>query len=112
MRKIGYARVSTSTQNLDRQMGALRTERCDEVYREKASGKAVKGRPQLEKAIDALGRGDVLVVAEWDRATTGCHDQGARQAPLGPHHAYRARFHRVPERPGGGRAPADREACQ
>ena len=37
--------------------------------REKASGKATKGRHQLEKAIDALGTGDVLVVAEWDRAT-------------------------------------------
>src|SRR5215475_12749316 len=59
MRKIGYARVSTGSQNLDRQMSALRAERCHEVYREKASGKAVKSRPQLEKAIDALGRGDV-----------------------------------------------------
>ena len=54
MRKIGYARVYTRTQNLDRQLGALRAERCDEVYREKSSGKAAKGRPQLEKAIDAL----------------------------------------------------------
>jgi DNA invertase Pin-like site-specific DNA recombinase len=62
MLKIGYARVSSSNQNLDRQIGALRAERCHEVYREKASGKAVKGRPQLEKAIDALGKGDVLVV--------------------------------------------------
>ena len=34
---------------------------------EKASGKAVKGRPELEKAIDALGKGDIIV-AEWDRA--------------------------------------------
>jgi DNA invertase Pin-like site-specific DNA recombinase len=74
MRKIGYARVSTSTQNLDRQIGALRAERCHEVYREKASGKATKGRPQLEKAIDALGTGDVLVVAEWDRATRSMMD--------------------------------------
>jgi DNA invertase Pin-like site-specific DNA recombinase len=54
MRKIGYARVSSNAQNLDRQIGALRAERCHEVYREKVSGKAVKGRPQLEKAIDAL----------------------------------------------------------
>ena len=37
--------------------------------REKASGKDTGGRPQLEKAIDALGKGDILVVAEWDRAT-------------------------------------------
>jgi len=71
MRKIGYARVSTSTQSLDRQIGALRAERCDEVYREKASGKATNGGPQLEKAIDVLGAGDVLVVAEWDRAYIG-----------------------------------------
>ena len=74
MRKIGYARVSSLQQNLDRQIGALRAERCDEVYREKASGKAVTGSPQMEKAIDALGRGDVLVVAEWDRATRSMMD--------------------------------------
>lgn len=74
MRKFGYARVSTYTQNLDRQLGALRAERCDEIFREKASGKAMKGRPQLEKAIDALGTGDILVVAEWDRATRSMLD--------------------------------------
>ena len=74
MRKIGYARVSSTGQSLDRQIGALRAERCDPVFREKASGKAVKGRPQLEKAIDTLGTGDVLVVAEWDRATRSMID--------------------------------------
>jgi DNA invertase Pin-like site-specific DNA recombinase len=74
MRKIGYARVSTSTQNLDHQINALRAERCHAVYCEKVSGKAIKGRPQLEKAIDALGTGDVLVVAEWDRATRSMMD--------------------------------------
>ena len=74
MRKIGYARVSSSAQNLDRQLGALRAERCHEIFREKASGKAVKGRPELEKAIDALGKGDILIVAEWDRATRSMMD--------------------------------------
>jgi DNA invertase Pin-like site-specific DNA recombinase len=52
--KIGYARVSSVGQNLDRQMGALRAERCDEVFKEKASGKSVNNRPQLERAIDRL----------------------------------------------------------
>src|SRR5262245_6466764 len=71
MPKIGYARVPTSTQNLDRQIGAPRAERCDEVYREKASGKGVKSRAghSWRRAIDALGTGDALVVAERDRAT-------------------------------------------
>lgn len=72
--KIGYARVSTPNQNLDRQVAALRTAGCDQIFREKASGKAIRSRPQLEKAIDALGTGDVLVVAEWDRATRSMMD--------------------------------------
>ena len=74
MKRIGYARVSTPAQNLDRQIAALRTEDCDQIFREKASGKDIKNRPQLEKAIDELGTGDVLVVAEWDRATRSMLD--------------------------------------
>jgi DNA invertase Pin-like site-specific DNA recombinase len=74
MRKIGYARVSSASQSLDRQIATLRAERCDEIFREKASGKAIKNRPQLEKAIDELGTGDVFVVAEWDRATRSMTD--------------------------------------
>lgn len=74
MKTVGYARVSTATQKLDRQIGALRAEGCDEIFREKASAKSIKGRPQLEKAIDVLGVGDVLVIAEWDRATRSMMD--------------------------------------
>jgi DNA invertase Pin-like site-specific DNA recombinase len=73
-RKIGYARVSALHQSLDRQIAALRAEHCDRIFREKASGKSTKGRPEFEKAIDALGTGDVLVVAEWDRATRSMLD--------------------------------------
>jgi DNA invertase Pin-like site-specific DNA recombinase len=72
--KIGYSRVSTQTQNEDRQIAALRTEGVERIFREKASGRSVKDRPQLEKAIDALGYDDVLVIAEWDRATRSMMD--------------------------------------
>lgn len=71
---IGYARVSTVHQNLDRQLGALRAAGCKTVFAEKASGKNIKGRPELDKAIGALGSGDVLVLAEWDRATRSMFD--------------------------------------
>ena len=57
--KIGYARVSTEGQNLDRQLGALRAAGCEKIYREKASGKSTLDRPELEKALDRLGKGDV-----------------------------------------------------
>ncbi|GFE50863.1 hypothetical protein So717_26160 [Roseobacter cerasinus] len=71
---IGYARVSTQAQSLDRQIGALNGAGVDRIFREKATAKTVKGRPQLEKAIDALGTNDVLVIAEWDRATRSMMD--------------------------------------
>lgn len=74
MIKIGHARVSGLDQNLDRQIGALRAEGCDKIYREMASGKDVKNRPELAKAIDALPTKGVLVVAEWDRATRSMFD--------------------------------------
>ena len=74
MRKIGYARVSSVGQNLDRQLGALVAEGCERVFQEKASGKSTKNRPELEKAISVLGTGDVLVLAEWDRATRSMMD--------------------------------------
>ncbi|QDG74386.1 recombinase family protein [Labrenzia sp. PHM005] len=72
--KIGYARVSSINQNLDRQIAALRAEGCDKIFRDKASGKSLRGRPELEKAIDALGTDHVLIVAEWDRATRSMMD--------------------------------------
>lgn len=71
---IGYARVSTQAQSLDRQIGALNAVGVNRIFREKATAKTVKGRPQLEKAIDALGTDDVFVIAEWDRATRSMMD--------------------------------------
>lgn len=71
---IGYARVSTQAQSLDRQIGALNGVGVERIFREKATGKSLKGRPQLEKAIDSLGTDDVLVIAEWDRATRSMMD--------------------------------------
>jgi len=71
---IGYARVSASHQNLDRQIALLKRAGCKKIFKEKRSGREGIKRPQLEKAIDALSRGDVLIVAEWDRATRSLLD--------------------------------------
>src|SRR5262245_20762064 len=76
MKLVGYARVSSAGQNLDRQIAALLAAGCEKemIYREKASGKDLKNRPQLERAIDALPTNGVLVLAEWDRATRSMSD--------------------------------------
>jgi DNA invertase Pin-like site-specific DNA recombinase len=71
---VGYARVSTGQQNLDRQVAALKLTGCRKIFKEKQSGEEGLRRVQLEKAIEALTTGDVLVLAEWDRATRSMLD--------------------------------------
>ena len=66
--------MSSNGQSLDRQIGALIAANADQIFREVASGRSVKGRPQLERAIDTLGTDDVLMIAEWDRATRSMMD--------------------------------------
>jgi DNA invertase Pin-like site-specific DNA recombinase len=64
--KLGYARVSTEDQNLDRQCQRLSAAGCEKLFEEKLSG-AKRNRPQLEKLIEQLRKGDVLVVTRLDR---------------------------------------------
>jgi DNA invertase Pin-like site-specific DNA recombinase len=63
---IGYARVSTTDQNLDAQIDALKQVGCQKIYTDKASG-AHTERKGLIEALDYLRAGDVLVVTKLDR---------------------------------------------
>ncbi len=64
--KIGYSRVSTEDQTLDRQRQRLSEAGCELLFEEKISG-ARRSRPELEKLIGQLRRGDILVVTRLDR---------------------------------------------
>ena len=64
--KIGYARVSTVDQNEARQMEALREDGVDRIYMDKKSGKDFN-RPEYQKMIASLQKGDVLVIHSIDR---------------------------------------------
>jgi hypothetical protein len=70
----GYARVSTKDQNLDAQLEALKAAGCSRLFQEKISGKTREGRPALEKALNTLGEGDVLVVSRLDRLARSSRD--------------------------------------
>lgn len=65
--KIGYARVSTTAQNLDPQIVALESAGCERIYTDTASG-AKAERAGLGQALDHLRSGDSLVVWKLDRA--------------------------------------------
>jgi DNA invertase Pin-like site-specific DNA recombinase len=70
---IGYARVSTDGQSLQSQTEALHGAGCARIFAEKISG-AYSDRPQLAKALAALGVGDTLVVCKLDRLARSTRD--------------------------------------
>src|SRR5215469_16711950 len=63
---VGYARVSTTEQNLDLQLDALKEAKCEEIFTDTMSG-AKTERPGLEAALRYLRTGDTLVVWKLDR---------------------------------------------
>ena len=67
MAKIGYARVSTRSQNDDSQADDLTGYGCDKIFTDRSSGK-LADRPELDKALAYLRAGDVLVITRLSRA--------------------------------------------
>lgn len=64
--KIGYARVSSNTQDLELQIQELKKFGCKKIYSESISGKN-NNRPQLLAMIEALREKDTVVVYKIDR---------------------------------------------
>lgn len=64
--KIGYARVSTVEQNLDRQIKALEDAKVEKLFQDKASGKDTN-RPEFQAMIEYARQGDTIIVQSLDR---------------------------------------------
>lgn len=67
MAKIGYARVSSTGQNLARQEELLKHAGADKIFMEKKSGAEIKNRPKLLEMLDYIREEDIVIVAELDR---------------------------------------------
>ena len=65
--KYGYARVSSSGQDLTIQIEALTKAGCETIRQEKVSGTSVQGRDELNTLLEFLRKGDELVVTRIDR---------------------------------------------
>ena len=70
---IGYARVSTTSQLLDRQQHTLAEAGCLRVFADKLSGKTAD-RPEMAACLDYLRPGDTLVVPSLDRLSRSLAD--------------------------------------
>ena len=64
---IGYARVSSIDQNLERQLDNLKTFGVEKIFTEKQSGKSVENRPVFQEALNFVRMGDRFVVESIDR---------------------------------------------
>ena len=68
--RIGYVRVSTADQNVERQLDGIE---LDRVFTDKASGKDTR-RPKLQAALEYLRDGDQLFVHSMDRLARNTED--------------------------------------
>ena len=59
---VGYARVSSSSQNLDVQLGQLNDAGSEKVFAEKMTGTSRSDRYALTECLDWVREGDTLVV--------------------------------------------------
>ena len=72
--KYGYARVSTTDQDLTIQIEALKAVGCETIRQEKVSGTSIQGRDELNILLEFLREGDELVVTRIDRLARSVRD--------------------------------------
>ena len=72
MALIGYARVSSRIQETHLQLDALKAAGVIEIHQEKTS--SVGARPELQKLLAVLQKGDTLVVYKMDRIARSLKD--------------------------------------
>lgn len=72
---VGYARVSTEQQNLDRQIDMLVEFGVDKrnIYKEKITG-TKSNRVQLNKMIEELQEGDIVIISDLTRVSRSTRD--------------------------------------
>jgi len=63
---IGYIRVSSQDQNLDRQLEMMSEQNIDKLFQEKISGKDTQ-RPEFQKLLKYIREGDQVIVTSLDR---------------------------------------------
>ena len=72
--KYGYARVSSTGQDLTIQIEALTKAGCTTIRQEKVSGTSIQGRDELNTLLEFLREGDELVVTRVDRLARSIRD--------------------------------------
>src|SRR3546814_2824300 len=86
--RIGYARVSTTDQDLDIQIGRLKNAGCEINRSETGSGASRSGRTELQTRMQLMHTGDDLVVLRLD--WLGRPEATSSELPLTMRRSYAA----------------------
>lgn len=70
---IGYARVSTQDQKLDRQLDQLAGYGVEKIFKEKITG-TKKERPELDRLLEHIRVGDTIIITELSRLSRSTKD--------------------------------------
>lgn len=70
----GYARVSTSKQELDNQLAQLKKNGAEVIYSEKFTGTKKSERKELSKLLNIVKSGDEVIVMKIDRLARSITD--------------------------------------
>ena len=71
--KIGYCRVSTQGQDLEKQIQQLTNVGCEKIFKEKITGTKME-RPQLKKLLEQLREGDTVLITDITRLSRSTKD--------------------------------------
>ena len=70
---IGYARISTEHQSLNRQIDRLQEAHCERIFTDKISG-TKKDRPEFTMMMNTIRAGDTIIVCELSRLSRKVKD--------------------------------------
>ena len=71
---VGYARVSSTGQNLQSQIEALQKAGCEKIFMEKKSGTQWSDRKELNDALEFVRSRDIFIVTRLDRCSRNVKD--------------------------------------
>lgn len=72
--RYGYARVSSTYQNLSSQLKQLEENDCDYIFKEKSSGRKKEGRSEFNKLLEKVEKDDTIIVTKLDRFARSTKD--------------------------------------
>jgi DNA invertase Pin-like site-specific DNA recombinase len=70
---LGYARISTDDQKLDAQLDVLNGAGAGRIFADRISG-SKRQRPELDRMLEQLREGDVVMVTKYDRLARSLRD--------------------------------------